>query len=162
MQPSTAVPAPVSLGFSLLRRAPCRAPPPLPSLDSTREGILMAGRALGVSLASTARLAIHIWDRIHGMVRLVISVRLPIDGGCDADDGNRPPSAAAAAALERVYAMATLWLAAKLEEPRNELPGVRTMATLCGTLPGCVAEAELRVLRWCEWAPRAGFSALAI
>ncbi|GIL81442.1 hypothetical protein Vretimale_984 [Volvox reticuliferus] len=125
--------------------------PSTPPLDSgaPSECIVLLCRALWMSEGTTARLALHIWNRICGMVRLLVSVRPPAHG-------HRHGSTATAAA-DRIYSVAAVWLAAKLEESRREVPLVHTFAAVARTLPSVLVAAELRVLHWCEWAPYKGF-----
>eukprot|EP00198_Chlamydomonas_reinhardtii_P006049 XP_001695385.1 predicted protein [Chlamydomonas reinhardtii] len=57
----------------------------------------------------------------------------------------------------RVYAVAAVWVAAKVMETREELPSMTTLAAIARSSPGVLSEAELRILQWCDWAPMAGF-----
>ncbi|GFR47056.1 hypothetical protein Agub_g8741 [Astrephomene gubernaculifera] len=144
---------------------------PAPAACCPQDYILQLSHAFHMRPETTARLALHIWNRVQPMVQLVISVRhesfftrhhqqqqelLLLPTGPIAQ-----PAAAAVKARallsEQIYAVAALWLAAKLEERRRELPSSRLLAGAARTLPGVLAAAELRVLQWCEWAPYWGF-----
>ncbi|KAG2447923.1 hypothetical protein HYH02_007376 [Chlamydomonas schloesseri] len=61
----------------------------------------------------------------------------------------------------RVYAVAAVWIAAKLEEPRDDLPATATLAALARCSSAVLSEAELRILQWCDWAPLQGFVPVA-
>ncbi|EFJ52384.1 hypothetical protein VOLCADRAFT_86767 [Volvox carteri f. nagariensis] len=130
--------------------------PPLDA-DVPSERILRLCRALCMSEGSTARLALHIWSRITGMVRLLVSMRPHARNHRQTSSSADVTTVAAAAAADRVYSVATVWLAAKLEQSRCEVPSVHTLAAAGRTLPSVVIAAELRVLQWCGWAPYTGF-----
>lgn len=63
-----------------------------------------------------------------------------------------------ALALTRALAPGpTIRFAAKLEEPRHDVPAAGVLCHLARTLPGVLAAVEVRVLGWCEWAPYRGY-----
>ncbi|KAG2430067.1 hypothetical protein HXX76_010167 [Chlamydomonas incerta] len=57
----------------------------------------------------------------------------------------------------RVYAVAAVWVAAKLLEPRDTLPSTAALAVIARSSPVVLAAAEVHILQWCDWAPMAGF-----
>ncbi|PNH03097.1 hypothetical protein TSOC_010888 [Tetrabaena socialis] len=151
-------PAP-PLTLTLLRMS--SPPPPAAASCAAREHILLLCRALDLSFCTTGRLALHMWQRIEGMVRLVNSVR---PAGCTAQSrpasvpyGTQAAEGGGAASLARVCAVAVLWCAIKLEERRREAPGLRIMAAAAGAAPAALAAVEVRVMQWVEWAPYAGY-----
>ncbi|GIL77161.1 hypothetical protein Vretimale_3167 [Volvox reticuliferus] len=112
------------------------------------EFILQATRALGLSLDTCGRLALHIWRRVGGIVRLVLSIRHPhIDRG--------DPRVAASA--YRIHATACLWVASKVEEQRRVVAEARELAALSQTSAEALCAAELRLLAWVEWCPLRGY-----
>lgn len=71
--------------------------------------------------------------------------------------GGRGSSGGAAASAERAYSMACVWVSAKLEEQRRDVPHVGFLAHLVGTGPGVLVAMEVRVLEWCGWSPYNGY-----
>eukprot|EP00198_Chlamydomonas_reinhardtii_P012920 XP_001702257.1 predicted protein [Chlamydomonas reinhardtii] len=144
-----------SRGSSPLPVAP---PTPTQLRDlAPRECILLTCRGLCLSADTTGRLALHIWTRVEPLARLLLSVRP--EGAAAAAPlavyGCR--GAGAAAAGLQVYAVAAVWVAAKLEERRQEVPGSGALAVAARSSPAALAAAELRILQWCDWAPYTGF-----
>ncbi|KAG2440002.1 hypothetical protein HXX76_004119 [Chlamydomonas incerta] len=67
------------------------------------------------------------------------------------------PGLACAPSLPRACATACLWLAVKLEEDRRTAPPVRVLAAVSRTSAAELADLELRILHWLEWAPCRGY-----
>ncbi|KAG2447919.1 hypothetical protein HYH02_007372 [Chlamydomonas schloesseri] len=147
-------------GSSLSSPVPV-APPTPPQLcdmaSPPRECILLTCRGLCLSADTTGRLALHIWTRVEGMARLLLSVRPDAAAVAPALACGGWSAAAAAAAGLRVFAVAAVWVAAKLEERRQEVPGSGALAVAARSTPAVLAAAELRILQWCDWSPCAGF-----
>lgn len=101
-----------------------------------------------MSESTTARLALHIWTRIRGMLPLLVALR---------PTTVVPDAARAAVTADRLYSVTSFWLAAKLEESRPKLPTVHSLADAARTRPSVLVAAERRILHWCEWAPYSGF-----
>lgn len=91
LQPSSPCSAPASPG-------PCASP----LGPGAEDWILSATRCLLLSPGATGRLALHLWRRTQGYVRLVASIRQPYADVVDPRDK---------AHTERLYAAACLWLA---------------------------------------------------
>ncbi|PNW82673.1 hypothetical protein CHLRE_06g288950v5 [Chlamydomonas reinhardtii] len=128
--------------------------PSMPATNSTYEWIMHVCTALVLTPDSTGRLAAHIFHRVEDAVRLMVAAR-PYAGPGRRDDGAGGASGMAAA--ERVYGMAAIWIAAKLEERRREMPRASSLAAVVRTTPGVLAAVELRILQWVDWAPLEGF-----
>ncbi|KAG2497444.1 hypothetical protein HYH03_004599 [Edaphochlamys debaryana] len=135
--------------------APSPYTPPLlrSGPDAPRDLIHTVCRALDLTPGTTLRLALHIWRRVEGMARLLVSVRRvpcgPALGAEEAVAGGRH--------AECAYAVAAVWVASKLEERRREVPVAPTLCIAARTCPAVLAAMELRVMSWLEWAPYAGY-----
>ncbi|KAG2430075.1 hypothetical protein HXX76_010174 [Chlamydomonas incerta] len=127
---------------------------PVPAVNSPYEWIMHVCKALVLTPDTTGRLAAHIFHRVEDAIRLMVAVR-PRVGQGRRDDGAGGPGDMAGA--ERVYGMAAIWIAAKLEERRREMPRASTLAAVVSTSPGVLAAVELRILQWVDWAPLGGF-----
>jgi hypothetical protein len=134
-------------------RSPCRglAAPMVAFAESPAEWILQVCARLRLGVGTSGRLACHLWARAEGMVRLVACVRSPLSV--------RDAAAGGQEAAARVYAAAALWLAAKLEEQRKDVPPASAVALVALDAPvrELLAAAELRMLSWLAWAPYAGY-----
>ncbi|KAG2430070.1 hypothetical protein HXX76_010171 [Chlamydomonas incerta] len=137
------------------------APPTPPQLydlaNAPRECILLTCRGLCLSADTTGRLALHIWTRVASLARLLLSVRPATAATAAASTAYGGTGAAGAAAGLQVFAVAAVWVAAKLEERRQEVPGSGALAVAARSSPAALAAAELRILQWCDWSPYAGF-----
>ncbi len=96
--------------YQLQPSSPCSVPAsPGPSASPLGPGaedwIMSATRALLLSPGATGRLALHLWRRTQGYVRLVASIRQPYADVVDPRDK---------AHTERLYAAACLWLAGEV------------------------------------------------
>ncbi|PNW82676.1 hypothetical protein CHLRE_06g289050v5 [Chlamydomonas reinhardtii] len=144
-----------SRGSSPLPVAP---PTPTQLRDlAPRECILLTCRGLCLSADTTGRLALHIWTRVEPLARLLLSVRPDATAAAAPLAVYGCRGAGAAAAGLQVYAVAAVWVAAKLEERRQEVPGSGALAVAARSSPAALAAAELRILQWCDWAPYTGF-----
>ncbi|GLI59528.1 hypothetical protein VaNZ11_001420 [Volvox africanus] len=133
---------------SVVCPVPPAAPRPTFCAADGEEFILQATRALRLSPDTCGRLAVHIWRRVGGIVRLVLSIRHP------QIDGDNPRVAASA---YRIHATACLWVASKVEEQRRVVAEARELAALSQTSAEMLCAAELRLLAWVEWCPLRGY-----
>ncbi|GIL58819.1 hypothetical protein Vafri_13797 [Volvox africanus] len=133
---------------SVVCPVPSTGPRPAFCVTDGEEFILQATRALRLSPDTCGRLAIHIWRRVGGIVRLVLSIRHP------RMDGDDPWVAASA---YRIHATACLWVASKVEEQRRVVAEARELAALSQTSAEVLCAAELRLLAWVEWCPLRGY-----
>ncbi|PNH11906.1 hypothetical protein TSOC_001228 [Tetrabaena socialis] len=123
---------------------------------STDDFLLHAARAL--ALDTSLQLALQVWRRVHGLVRVVTSVRQPPAAALMGSDDSR--RLVECERTQRTFAAACLWLSAKLEEQRGSVPSAVVFAAVAGTTAHGVCGVELRVLQWCDWSPRSRCSTL--